>query len=181
MMNEFEIDTVDNRTYDSYDNYTELFNSTPQPFSNKVYNETEGNNATKYDMVTKRDPLYILIPITVIYAVILLTGLVGNVSTCVVIARNKHMHTATNYYLFSLAVSDLLLLVSGLPQEMYYIWWRGYPDMLGETVCVLQGFAAETSANATVLTITAFTVERYVAICHPFQSHTFSKVSSTDL
>ena len=121
--------------------------------------------------------MYILIPITVIYAVILLTGLVGNVSTCVVIARNKHMHTATNYYLFSLAVSDLLLLVSGLPQEMYYIWWRGYPEMLGEAVCIIQGFAAETSANATVLTITAFTVERYVAICHPFQSHTFSKVS----
>ena len=126
----------------------------------------------------RRDPLYIVVPITVIYAVILLTGLVGNVSTCVVIARNKHMHTATNYYLFSLAVSDLLLLVSGLPQEMYYIWWRGYPEVLGEAVCIIQGFAAETSANATVLTITAFTVERYVAICHPFQSHTFSKVST---
>jgi hypothetical protein len=124
----------------------------------------------------KRDPLYIVVPITVIYAVILLTGLVGNVSTCVVIARNKHMHTATNYYLFSLAVSDLLLLVSGLPQEMYYNWSR-YPYVFGEAFCVLQGFAAETSANATVLTITAFTIERYVAICHPFQSHTLSKVS----
>jgi hypothetical protein len=108
--------------------------------------------------------------------VILLTGVVGNVSTCVVIARNKHMHTATNYYLFSLAISDLLLLVSGLPQEMYYNWSR-YPYVFGEAFCVLQGFAAETSANATVLTITAFTVERYVAICHPFQSHTLSKVS----
>ena len=128
----------------------------------------------------KRDPLYIVVPITVIYAVILLTGLVGNVSTCVVIARNKHMHTATNYYLFSLAVSDLLLLVSGLPQEMYCIWSR-YPYVFGEVFCVLQGFAAETSANATVLTITAFTVERYVAICHPFQSHTLSKVSLNSL
>jgi hypothetical protein len=124
----------------------------------------------------KRDPLYIVVPITVIYAVILLTGLVGNVSTCVVIARNKHMHTATNYYLFSLAVSDLLLLVSGLPQEMYYNWSR-YPYEFGEAFCVLQGFAAETSANATVLTITAFTVERYVALCQPFPSHTLSKVS----
>ncbi|PSN37892.1 Pyrokinin-1 receptor [Blattella germanica] len=124
----------------------------------------------------KRDPLYIVVPITVVYAVILLTGLVGNVSTCIVIARNKHMHTATNYYLFSLAISDLLLLVSGLPQEMYFNWSR-YPYVFGEAFCVLQGFAAETSANATVLTITAFTVERYVAICHPFQSHTLSKLS----
>jgi len=123
-----------------------------------------------------RDPLYIVIPITISYALIFITGLVGNVVTCIVIARNKHMHTATNYYLFSLAVSDLLLLVSGLPQEMYCIWSR-YPYVFGEVFCVLRGLAAETSANATVLTITAFTVERYVAICHPFLSHTMSKLS----
>ena len=178
MMDDFDI--VDNRTYDSYGVYTELFNSTSPPCTSTVYNESERRNLCQYDVISKRDHLYILIPITVIYAVILLTGLVGNVSTCVVIARNKHMHTATNYYLFSLAVSDLLLLVSGLPQEMYCIWSR-YPYVFGEVFCVLQRFAAETSANATVLTITAFTVERYVAICHPFQSHTLSKVSLNSL
>ena len=113
------------------------------------------------DSSTRRDPLYIVLPITVIYAVIFLTGLVGNVSTCVVIARNKSMHTATNYYLFSLAVSDLLLLISGLPPEMYYIWSH-FPYVFGEAFCIIQSFAAETSANATVLTITAFTVERFV-------------------
>nr|XP_018906643.1 PREDICTED: neuropeptides capa receptor-like [Bemisia tabaci] len=86
------------------------------------------------------------------------------------------MHTATNFYLFSLAVSDLLLLVSGLPFEMYTIWHR-YEYAFSEAFCVLQGYAAETSANATVLTITAFTMERYVAICHPFLTHTVSKLS----
>lgn len=43
--------------------------------------------------------------------------------------------------------------------------------------CIIRGFAAETSTNATVLTITAFTIERYVAICHPFLSHTESNLS----
>ncbi|KAJ8875890.1 hypothetical protein PR048_023797 [Dryococelus australis] len=124
----------------------------------------------------KRDSLLIVVPITILYTVIFFTGVVGNFVTCVVIARNKHMHTATNYYLFSLAVSDLLLLVSGLPQEMYSIW-SNYPYIFGEVFCVLRGFAAETSTNASVLTITAFTVERYVAICHPFLSHTMSKLS----
>jgi len=37
-----------------------------------------------------------------------MTGVIGNVTTCVVIARNSYMHTATNYYLFSLAISDML-------------------------------------------------------------------------
>uniref|UniRef100_A0A1B6K5I7 G-protein coupled receptors family 1 profile domain-containing protein n=1 Tax=Homalodisca liturata TaxID=320908 RepID=A0A1B6K5I7_9HEMI len=141
--------------------------------------EALANNGTSsdvYPLQEKRDPLYIVVPITIVYTVIFFSGVTGNVVTCVVIARNKHMHTATNYYLFSLAISDLLLLVSGLPQEMYSIWSR-YPYVFGEVFCVLRGLAAETSANATVLTITAFTVERYVAICHPFFAHTLSKLS----
>ena len=113
------------------------------------------------DEISRRDSLYVVLPISIIYITIFFTGLIGNVSTCVVIARNKSMHTATNYYLFSLAVSDLLLLISGLPQEMYYMWNR-YPYLFGEVFCVVQSFSAETSANATVLTITAFTIERFV-------------------
>jgi neuromedin U receptor 1 len=131
---------------------------------------------TEEVMGPKRDSLYIVVPIIAAYVVIFITGTVGNVSTCIVISRNKSMHTATNYYLFSLAISDMLLLISGLPPEMYRLW---SPEtyVFGEAFCILQGFAAETSANATVLTITAFTVERYLAICHPFLSHTMSKLS----
>ncbi|KAF4523068.1 hypothetical protein B566_EDAN013056 [Ephemera danica] len=47
-----------------------------------------------------RDPLYVVIPITIIYALIFVAGVVGNVITCIVIRRNKHMHTTTNLYLF---------------------------------------------------------------------------------
>ncbi|XP_044761871.1 pyrokinin-1 receptor-like [Coccinella septempunctata] len=124
----------------------------------------------------QRDPLYIVIPIIAAYVVIFITGVVGNVSTCIVISRNKTMHTATNYYLFSLAISDLLLLLSGLPQEVYLIWSR-YPYIFGAAFCFLRGLFAEISSNATVSTITAFTFERYLAICHPLRSHMMSKLS----
>lgn len=60
-----------------------------------------------------RDPMAIVIPVTICYAIIFVAGILGNVITCAVIFRNKSMHTATNYYLFNLAVSDLLLLLSG--------------------------------------------------------------------
>ena len=53
------------------------------------------------------------IVLTVVYAIILTTGVVGNVSTCVVIIKNGYMHTATNSYLFSLAISDVLTLILG--------------------------------------------------------------------
>ncbi|XP_026751895.1 pyrokinin-1 receptor-like [Galleria mellonella] len=124
----------------------------------------------------QRDPLYIVLPITIIYSLIFVTGLIGNIFTCLVIVRNKSMHTATNYYLFSLAISDLLLLVSGIPQEMYSIWSK-WPYVFGHSFCLLRGLASETSTNASVLTITLFTIERYLAICHPFVSHKMSKLS----
>ncbi|KAG5670529.1 hypothetical protein PVAND_000787 [Polypedilum vanderplanki] len=126
--------------------------------------------------VINRDPFYVIIPITLIYAIILISGFIGNISTCIVISRNKAMHTATNYYLFSLAVSDFMLLISGAPMELYHIWYK-HEFIFGEAFCILRNAINEMSANATVLTITAFTIERYVAICHPFLSHTMSKLS----
>ena len=61
----------------------------------------------------RRQELYKVIPITVVYCIIFITGIIGNVCTCVVITRNKYMQTATNYYLFNLAIADLLVLILG--------------------------------------------------------------------
>jgi len=70
----------------------------------------------------RRFELYKVVPITVIYAIIFATGVVGNVCTAVVICRNKYMHNATNYYLCNLVLSDLLVLALGLPVETYSFW-----------------------------------------------------------
>lgn len=132
------------------------------------------------DLVTAeemyRDPLSVLITVTVLYSVIFVVGLVGNIITCIVISRNKSMHTATNYYLFNLAITDMLMLVSAMPPDLYNAWnpWQ-YP--FDSAICVLQGLLAETSTNVTILTISCFTIERYIAICHPFLQHSMSKLS----
>ena len=63
----------------------------------------------------RRQPLPLSLLMTVVYVVIFVTGIVGNVTTFVVVARNKYMHTATNYYLCNLVMSDLLQLLLGLP------------------------------------------------------------------
>jgi hypothetical protein len=60
-----------------------------------------------------RDPYSVILPITICYLFIFVAGVLGNVITCIVIAKNKTMHTATNYYLFNLAVSDFLVLIFG--------------------------------------------------------------------
>jgi hypothetical protein len=55
---------------------------------------------------------------TLLYVILFLTGVLGNLAVCLVIVRNRSMHTATNYYLFSLAVADLVILILGLPNEL---------------------------------------------------------------
>lgn len=126
---------------------------------------------------SKREDLTTAIPLTVIFALLLVTGCIGNLCTAIVIARpkNKYMHTATNYYLFSLAMSDFLFLILGLPQEMYTLWQR-YPYAFGESFCIIRGYLSEASTYASILTISAFTIERYVAICHPLWAHTMSQL-----
>ncbi|XP_071525983.1 LOW QUALITY PROTEIN: pyrokinin-1 receptor-like [Panulirus ornatus] len=119
--------------------------------------------------------LTMMVVMTVIYMLITITGVLGNVATCIVIVRNRIMHTATNYYLFSMAISDLLLLAFGMPDEIYLLW-RGRPYIFGEEFCFIRGFTAEISTNASILTIAAFTVERYIGICHPLRSHTMSQL-----
>lgn len=62
----------------------------------------------------------------------------------------------------------VLSLLPGVPQELYNLWHpHNYP--FSDGICILQSVLSETAANATVLTITSFTVERYIAICHPFR------------
>lgn len=47
---------------------------------------------------------------------------------------------------------------TALPEEVYLLWFPEYP--FGEIVCKFHKFAAESFTNATVFTITAFTIER---------------------
>jgi len=121
----------------------------------------------------KHLPLDVVVPITIVYVLIFVSGLVGNIAVCAVIIRNSSMHTATNCYLFSLAVSDLTVLLFGLPNELS-VYWQQYPWLLGETVCKLRAFITEMTNYASVLTIVAFSLERYLAICHPLHAYTMS-------
>ena len=61
----------------------------------------------------QRQPWNTLIPLTCVYLVLAILGIFGNLSVCFVIFRIPSMRSATNYYLFSLAIADLLILLLG--------------------------------------------------------------------
>ncbi|KAF6216163.1 hypothetical protein GE061_000502 [Apolygus lucorum] len=63
--------------------------------------------------------LPLALPTTIVYTGIFVTGVFGNTSVCMTIVKTKALHTTTNYYLFSLAVSDLCLLLLDEEFETY--------------------------------------------------------------
>ncbi|KAL9906155.1 capability receptor isoform 2-T4 [Glossina fuscipes fuscipes] len=117
--------------------------------------------------------LYKVLLITIIYGCIFITGILGNILICVVIVRHPSMHTATNYYLFSLAVSDLLYLSFGLPTDVI-AFWHQYPYLFSLPFCKIRAYISEASTYVSVFTIAAFSVERYLAICHPLHTYAMS-------
>ncbi|XP_043253429.1 neuropeptides capa receptor isoform X1 [Colletes gigas] len=135
-------------------------------------NLTEAEYLTKV-LGPKYLPMKMVIPLTIAYVVIFVTGIFGNIATCIVVMKNPSMQTATNYYLFSLAISDLTLLVLGLPNELG-VFWQQYPWALGVGLCKIRAYVSEMSSYVSVLTIVAFSMERYLAICHPLRVYTIS-------
>ncbi|XP_036175500.1 neuromedin-U receptor 1 [Myotis myotis] len=138
----------------------------PEDFDLEDLNLTDEELRLKYLGLQKTE---LFLPICVTYLLIFVVGTVGNGLTCLVILRYKAMHTPTNYYLFSLAVSDLLVLLLGMPLELYEKW-RNYPFLLGAGGCYFRTLLFETVCLASVLNVTALSVERYVAVVHPLQA-----------
>ncbi|XP_037403528.1 neuromedin-U receptor 1-like isoform X2 [Pygocentrus nattereri] len=111
----------------------------------------------------------LFMPMCIVYLLIFVVGVVGNGLTCVVIARHRVMRTPTNFYLFSLAMSDLLVLVLGLPLELYELW-SNYPFLLGTGGCYFKTCLFETVCLASVLNVTCLSAERYVAVIYPLRA-----------
>lgn len=109
------------------------------------------------------------LPVSVAYALIFVVGVMGNLLVCLVIVRHQTLKTPTNYYLFSLAVSDLLVLLLGMPLEVYEMW-HNYPFLFGPVGCYFKTALFETVCFASILSVTTVSIERYVAIIHPFRA-----------
>ncbi|KAM4631466.1 thyrotropin-releasing hormone receptor b [Polymixia lowei] len=99
---------------------------------------------------------------------ICVSGIVGNVMVILVVLTTKHMRTPTNCYLVSLAVADLMVLTTaGLPSvtdSIFRSWVYGHYGCLCITYFQYLGI------NVSSCSITAFTIERYIAICHPIKA-----------
>ncbi|XP_005798182.1 gastrin-releasing peptide receptor-like [Xiphophorus maculatus] len=119
------------------------------------------------------------IGIAAVYGLIILVGLVGNITlmkTCLLV---KSMRTVPNLFLSSLALGDLLLLVTCAPVDAsrYLVdeW------LFGRVGCKLIPFIQLTSVGVSVFTLTALSADRYQAIVKPLDINRSSATLSIGL
>lgn len=103
----------------------------------------------------------------VIYTVIFVLGLIGNILVCFVVIRNKAMQTVTNLFISNLALSDILLCVFAVPFTPLYSF-RGSWSW-GSLLCHIMPFAQGCSVYISTLTLMSIAIDRFFVIIYPFR------------
>ncbi|XP_048241458.1 cholecystokinin receptor type A-like, partial [Haliotis rufescens] len=110
--------------------------------SSSLYNIIDGNlsvfnnitpSESDLESMKMEMPLYLILYFTIINTVVFLTGIIGNTLVIQVIVRLKSMRTRMNYFLMSLSVADLLVLLVCQPSAMLEFYGKDR-WMLGEVM-----------------------------------------------
>lgn len=142
----------------------------------------DNNTKTEDEDLEVNTDLYSKVVVTVIYTALFAVGLLGNSITLYTLLTKKslqNLQSTVHYHLSSLAISDLLILVLSMPIELYNFIWFHHPWVFGDTVCRGYYFLRDSCSYATVLNIASLSVERYMAICHPFKAKIIMSRSRT--
>ncbi|XP_071034153.1 FMRFamide receptor-like [Parasteatoda tepidariorum] len=104
---------------------------------------------------------------------IMTIGIIGNVITIVIMTRRR-MRSSTNNYLAALAIFDMMYLIftfilslshyPRVPDIDHYAYWRLRPFIFMLT---------DACSNSSVWLTVTFTIERYIAVCHPMKGKVF--------
>ncbi|CAL4068198.1 unnamed protein product, partial [Meganyctiphanes norvegica] len=114
-------------------------------------------------------------PSVVTYLLTLLFGAVGNITVIILMAGERKASTTTNMFLVSLSVADLLMLVLCVPLEiitMFVVLWDQ------SAVCKMARYFMMLSFTASVLNLTALSLERFIVIVFPMRSRSLCTMSN---
>ncbi|XP_074102632.1 RYamide receptor-like isoform X2 [Cotesia typhae] len=114
----------------------------------------------------QNDADYFLISL---YIPTIVVAVTANLIVITVVIKYQHMRSITNYFVVNLSIADLLVTLICMPmsvsQAISIIW------NYGEIMCKLFYYLQGVAVAASVFTITAMSVDRYLAVRSPMDLH----------
>ncbi|XP_019770777.2 uncharacterized protein LOC109544846 [Dendroctonus ponderosae] len=109
----------------------------------------------------------------VLVPIMVCVGVSGNTITVMVLTRRR-MRSSTNIYLSALGIADIIYLLfvfllsfkhyHNIHDRRYELYWRFYG---------LSHWLCDAASSTSVWLTVSFTIERYIAVCHPMKGKFF--------
>ncbi|KAF6715113.1 5-hydroxytryptamine receptor 2A [Oryzias melastigma] len=112
--------------------------------------------------------------------VVIAVTVMGNILVILAVSLEKKLQNATNYFLMSLAVADMLLGILVMPVSMVTILYD-YRWPLPPDLCPIWIYLDVLFSTASIMHLCAISLDRYIAIRNPihhsrFNSHTKARI-----
>uniref|UniRef100_A0A3P8XHG4 Neuromedin-K receptor n=1 Tax=Esox lucius TaxID=8010 RepID=A0A3P8XHG4_ESOLU len=126
-----------------------------------------GSNTTRTFTNQFVQPPWRIVLWSVAYSLVLAVAVFGNLIVIWIVLRHKIMRTVTNYFLLNLAFSDASMAAfNTLINFIYAAHGNWY---FGESYCKFHNFFPVTAVFASIYSMSAIAVDRYMAIIHPLK------------
>lgn len=115
---------------------------------------------------------------SLLFGVMVLAATGGNLIVIWIVLTNRKMRTVTNYFLFNLSMADTMVSTLNVVFNFIYMLNGVWP--FGSVYCKISNFIAIVSVAASVFTLMAISIDRYMAIMHPLRPR-MSKLTTINI
>ncbi|XP_077992518.1 5-hydroxytryptamine receptor 4-like [Glandiceps talaboti] len=126
-------------------------------------------NSSGYELPAGGDLVYSLVEriiIGIVLSFIIILTILGNILVCTSIFVFPSLRTLTNYFVFSLALADILVACLVMTFSTAYVLAESW--LYGETFCLVFISFDIAFCTASIMHLSCIAYDRYSAICNPF-------------
>lgn len=113
---------------------------------------------------------------TTIFSLVMFFSLFGNLLVCFAVYRNPTLRRPSNYYLISLALSDILQALFTMPLSIGMLATSGW--RYGIPACYFMAISMLSLASTSIFTMALLAVNRYYKIVKPAKYPLLQRSSS---
>ena len=109
---------------------------------------------------------------TVAYCLIFVVSMVGNIFIGIIVYKMKTMRTPINFLIVNMAMSDLLVAIFSIPQELTKLYVDSWliSGPLGQAFCKLSISLPNVSVSVSIQSLVLIAVNRFGAVVFPLRS-----------